>query len=347
MKVRTLADFAERVGSSIQRYLADISETILKDNHFETGAATAESETPTIDIVAEPTAEQRLWEIEVAKKAEEINSQREPREQIKDLGSLQRIESPQDKCCYISIDDIGVKHQKETRKNGGSKSAKIVENTVIHIQAGEGSYCLAASGMDNAFRILMAFLLSNNLLPEYSLVFFADGAKSIKNHIEKYFSLHPYILVLDWYHLKKRCKELISSSLNGTKEQKKDDIQCLLRMLWVGNVKEAVSFINSLSGSRIKSSYWLGELTAYLERKEPQIVCYALRQGLGLRISSNRVEKTNDLLVAQRQKHSGMSWSFEGSNSLASISMVMLNNESDQWLRSHSLSFSIPQKSAA
>ena len=201
--------------------------------------------------------------------------------------------------------------------------------------------------MDNAFRILAAFLLSNNLLSGYTLVFLADGAKNIKSHVEKYFSFRPYTLILDWYHLKKKCKELVSLSLNGTKEHKKDYIQSLLRMLWAGNAKEAIAYLNGLDGSRVKSSYWLGELTGYLERKEGQIACYALRHEFGLRISSNRVEKANDILVAKRQKHNGMSWSFEGSSSLAAISMVMLNNEMDQWLRTHSLSFSLPEMEAA
>ena len=349
LKVRTIADFIERVGGKIQDYLTTVSETVLEEHNFEPGANLTEDGLPDFDVTAkpEPTAEQMLWENEIGKKAEEINALREPQEQIKDLECLLHIESPQEKCCYISIDDIGVKHQKDTRKDGGSKSTKYVQNTVVHIQSGGGSYYLTALGMENAFRILMAFLLSNNLILDYSLVFFADGAKNIKSYIEKYFSSHPYTLILDWYHLKKKCKELISSSLKGTKEQKKDDIQSLLRMLWVGNVQEAISYLNGLDKSRIKSSYWLGELTGYLERKEAQITCYALRHELGLRVSSNRVEKANDILVAQRQKHNGMSWSFVGSGSLASITMVMKNDETDQWLRSNSLSLSMPTKMAA
>jgi hypothetical protein len=344
MKVRTLADFAERVGGSIQDYLTAVSETVLKDHDFKPKTDEVDGEPLSLGLVAnpEPTAEQKMWEDEITKKAEEINANRDRREQITDLGAIQRIESPQDKCCYISIDDIGVKHQKDTRKDGGSKSAKNVQNTVVHIQSGGGSYCLIASGMEKAFRMLLAFLLSNNLLLDHSLVFFADGAKNIKSYIEKYFSFRPYTLILDWYHLKKKCKELISSSLNGTIAQKKGFTQIFLRMLWVGNVKEAVLYLKNLDGSQVKSSYWLGELIGYLERKEAQIVCYAVRHGFGLRVSSNRVEKANDLLVAQRQKHSGMSWSFDGSSSLASVSMIMLNGDTDQWLRAHSLSFSMP-----
>ena len=45
----------------------------------------------------------------------------------------------------------------------------------------------------------------------------------------------------------------------------------------------------------------------YLERKSEHIACYAFRRKMGLRISSNRVEKANDLLVAKRQKDDGMS----------------------------------------
>jgi len=349
MKVRTLADFAGRVGDNIQDYLINISEAVLEEHRFEPGVNCPEGGPPVFDMAAkpEPTAEEKLREDEIAKKVEEINANREPHEQIKDLDRLPCVEPSKGNTCYISIDDIGVKHQKETRKDGGTKSAKNVENTVVHIQTSEGSYYLTAFGMENAFRILMAFLLSNSLLLGHSLVFLADGAKNIKGYIGKYFSSYAYTLILDWYHLKKKCKELISSSLKGKKEQKKEYIQNLLRMLWVGNVKEAISYLNGLDESQIKSRYWLGELTGYLERKEPQIACYALRQGLGLRISSNRVEKANDLLVAQRQKHNGMSWSFEGSGSLASIAMVMLNGDIDQWLRTNSLSFSMPEKVAA
>jgi hypothetical protein len=344
LKVRTLADFVERVGSKIQDYLTAFSETVLNDHHFDQETIRSEDEPPISDVAAkpEPTTEQKLWEDEIAKKVEEINAQREEREQIKDLRSLPYMESPQEKCCFISIDDIGVKHQKETRKDGGTKSTKYVENTVIHIQNGGGNYYLTASSMDKAFRILLAFLQSNNLMQDYTLVFLADGATNIKNHIEKYFSFCQYTLILDWYHLKKKCKELISSSLNGTKEQKKDYTKSLLRMLWVGNVKEAILYLSGLDVSQIKSSHWLRELIGYLERKQAQIVCYAVRHGLGLRVSSNRVEKANDLLVAQRQKHSGRSWSYEGSYSLASITMVMQNNDMDQWLRTHSLPFSMP-----
>ena len=52
-----------------------------------------------------------------------------------------------------------------------------------------------------------------------------------------------------------------------------------------------------------------------------------------MRVSSNRVEKANDLLVANRQKHNGMSWSEKGSGALAAITALEVNGILDYWLR--------------
>ena len=45
------------------------------------------------------------------------------------------IEASADDCCYISIDDIGVRFQKEERNNTYKKKQKFIENTVIHIES--------------------------------------------------------------------------------------------------------------------------------------------------------------------------------------------------------------------
>ena len=58
---------------------------------------------------------------------------------------------------------------------------------------------------------------------------------------------------------------------------------------------------------------------------------------LGLRNSSNDVEKENDLIVAQRQKHNGMSWSTTGSGALAQITALSINGELGDWLRENYL----------
>jgi hypothetical protein len=344
IKVRTLADFIEDYGNGIGSHMKTLAANILNANRFDAETLAPEDAAAFKASIAGQAREAGQAEAEMAEvyeKVWEINSQREVRAQIKRNELVSAVELPSTRCCYISIDDIGVKHQKETRKDGGSKTGRYVENTVIHVQVDGLCHHLTAVGMRNAFAVLMAFLLNNHLMENRRLVFLADGARDILNHIETLFPFCEHSLILDWYHLKKKCKELISSSVKGKKEEKQVIIQDLLRMLWVGNVDEAVEYLNSLEQKSIKSGYWLRELTGYLERKRPQIACYALRDSLGLRNSSNRVEKDNDLLVAQRQKHNGMSWSREGSGALAAINMVLLNKEAEQWLYTRTLPFSM------
>ena len=69
-----------------------------------------------------------------------------------------------------------------------------------------------------------------------------------------------------------------------------------------------------------------------------------MRAELGLRNSSNPVEKENDMLVAQRQKHNGMSWSKNGSSALAAIEMVYQNKYEDIWFQHGQISFVMPKK---
>jgi hypothetical protein len=215
LKPRTLADFAEANGRGIHDWMASAARTVLEGHRFdpETGLPGEEALIPARRMAPEPLGAQK-HAAKIAGIVAEINSDREPRARIRIPGSgfQPDMESPQDDCCYISIDDIGVKHQKESRKDDGlPKNGKYVENTVIHVESHGESHCLTAVGMDEAFRILMAFLLSNGLLQCRSLVFFADGAQSIKCRIEKHFAFRPHALILDWYHLKKKCKELASS----------------------------------------------------------------------------------------------------------------------------------------
>lgn len=99
------------------------------------------------------------------------------------------IEANAEDCCYISIDDIGVRFQKAKRNCSYNKKQKFIENTVIHIQKGESQYTITALGMKNAFVLLVAFLIDNNLMKECRLVFLTDGAKCISDNIECFHKL--------------------------------------------------------------------------------------------------------------------------------------------------------------
>jgi hypothetical protein len=85
----------------------------------------------------------------------------------------------------------------------------------------------------------------------------------------------------------------------------------------------------------------LDKLIAYLKRNEPYIPCYAVRKELGLCNSSAIGEKMNNLFVSEHQKHNGMSCSKSGSVSLATITALKRNKESDKWFEEKELDFKL------
>lgn len=271
-----------------------------------------------------------------------VNDTRE--EKIPFSADQVQVESSPGECVYVSIDDIGVKHQKDSRKEGSERQYKYIENTVAHIRYGNNSYMLTGIGMRNVFKSVLAFLLMNNLLSR-ELVFLTDGAQNLKSHIRSVFQFHPYTVILDWFHLKKRCQERLSQSIRG-KDRRNEVLEKTLRYLWVGDVPGASDYLSSLDSKDIKNQKWLNDLLGYFDRKGDSITCYALRAKLGLRNSSSSVEKANDLIVARRQKHNGMAWSSNGSGSLAALQMIYLNHQSDLWFRNKKLHlFSPPEYS--
>lgn len=326
VKFCTYRDYCERTGKQIENKLAKETENILIANHFDPGSGKAGEKIETkLRKSAEPYNDKAKIEYAVKK----INENRPlPEEQIKP-GVLQ-IEN-QEQTCYISLDDIGVKHQKEQRSEDKAKNGAYVWNTVADIENDNQRYTLTGVGMQKTFLFVLAYLLSNDLIAGKSLVFFTDGARNILNNIEEMFTFHPYTVILDWYHLKKRCQEYLSMSIKG-KEKRNEILQKLLRILWVGNVDEAICYLQNVCADALRQENRIADLCQYINKHRKHIPPYALRAELGLRNSSNRVEKANDLVVAQRQKHNGMSWSSSGSGALAQIAVLILNDSLYSWL---------------
>ena len=332
IKFRTYRDFCERSGKQIEKYIDRESQNILKAHHFD-----PESGKPVDVLATELKQNAKLYANEETVKSaiERINSTRvSSDEQIK--SEPFQIEDSQE-TIYISIDDIGVKHQKEHRSEGTERKGVYVWNTVAHIETNNSSYTVTGVGMRKVFLYVLAYLLQHNLLAGKSLVFFTDGARDIFANIAELFSFRSYTVILDWYHLKKRCQEYLSMSVKG-KEKRNVILQKLLRILWVGNVDEALAYLQNLDGTMLRPTNRIEDLCQYIEKHRNHIPTYALRAELGLRNSSNRVEKANDLVVAQRQKHNGMSWSTSGSGALAQITALIINNELCSWLNEGMLS---------
>jgi len=245
----------------------------------------------------------------------------------------------------ISVDDVCVKRQTEMRPRGEEEQPKRVNNTVIHVENGERKYILNNAGVFGGLRLLLGFLLCGGLLKK-QLVFFTDGAREIHNEISRLFGFANCKIILDWYHLQKKCGELLSMALKGSKIRN-EFLDELLPCLWFGNIDGAISLLKNIEAGKVRNPEHITKLIEYFERVRAYVPVYALRRELGLRNSSNLGEKSNDLIVSSRQKHNGMSWSDDGSHAFASVSAVSCNNELQQWLHHNSLSFKLSTPVAA
>ena len=284
-----------------------------------------------------------------------INEKREGRERIPDKSRKPYdVEEPDDAVVEVSLDEVLSKRQKEHRRKGGeslekqeqqevqTKKRPSVGTSVAHIQVNGKRYILTAHDMRSLCIKVLAFLLNAELLSNRQLIIFSDGASEIKTCVDEIFGFCRHYVILDWFHLKKHCYELLSMILisgKGNRDMRHNVMTALLRILWVGNVTGAIDYLKKLPASIIKSEERRQDLISYLQRKEPVIACYAIRRKLGLRISSNLVEKANDLTVASRQKHRGMSWSYHGSWHFAALTALYLNREADTWHNAGALSF--------
>ena len=273
--------------------------------------------------------------------------------------SLELEEGSYNPCDYelngvnISSDEVGVKRQTDKRpKKEGVGQPKRVENTVIHVEMANetdnpkfissSSYTLNSSSVLDAFKMLLGFLCVNGLLDK-TLVFFVDGARNLNTTIAAMFGFKNIKIILDWYHLRKKMEETLSRICNNT-VYRNEMLQKVMPLLWRGNVDGAIATLKLIDMSMVKNESMLIYIMGYLERVRGTIPNYMLRSALGLRNSSNRGEKANDLIVSNRQKHNGMSWSNVGSSSLASVSAALHNNEADNWIHNGTLSFSLVER---
>jgi hypothetical protein len=345
VQARTLANLVEREGEKIQAFLEGKAECVLEDHGFHPNGS-IKIQKKVFEAVNEK--EVRLPREKVCQMIEELNSGLIKEKHIDLSGLHEMFEDPSFIKANISIDDVCCKKQKaEGRKKGSPSKEKreMVNNTVVHIQNKASKvYTAVSPTVSQMMLIVLAFLLSNGLLSQPgSLVFFTDGARDLRKAIQDIFHFIPFKIILDWFHLEKKCKDLLSMAISG-KVVKNQILTELLAWLWLGKVERAIKLLGEVSQESIKNHKELRNLTNYLERNSSCIPCYALRNKLGLRTSSNPVEKANDLLVSQRQKQNGMSWSPDGSTSLATLTALSRNGEDHQWLLNQSIRFTFPHR---
>lgn len=333
---RTLQEATEKEGAQLLEFIKEKSKRILIRHSF---TEAGEYKTPgqidegTIPVMA--SADQLMDELSRISMPEDVDVSEV-------LANPVGYELPQH-TAIVSIDDVTPKRQEETRVKGGRKNEpkkKYVHNTIIHVESNGKKYTLTALGLKTALCSLTAFLLSNGLNSR-RFQFFTDGHRILIDTIFKMFTWKSNMgMILDWYHLAKKCKEQLSLALKG-RHDRNQVLREIMPLLWNGLPQRALDMLKAIDDCKIKDTAHVEKLIGYLERNRSYIPCYALRKRLGLRNSSSIGEKMNDLIVSQRQKHNGMSWSTGGSSALAAITALKRNKENSRWFKQRTIAFKL------
>ena len=330
---RTLQANTEQEGAQVIDYLNKKTANVLKRHRFsEDGAYTGNPQD--LDSVSAETLPKET----IKEAAVNLGSEYSPEEL---LSNPVYLEEPS-KSVNISIDDVSVKKQSEARGavTGDKQGRKYVHNTVTRVDKDNRSYSLVGAGIKVTIGYLIAFLLSNRLLG-YRFQFFTDGHKLLNDTICKCFGWYPnFGIILDWFHLVKKCKEQLSMAMKG-RSIRNEILREIMPLLWHGLTERAIGLLEQIEPEKIRDYEKHSKLIAYLDRNTKMIPCYALRKHLGLKNSSAIGEKMNDVLVSSRQKHNGMSWSKKGSLALAALTAVKRNREVGSWLEKRELKFKL------
>ncbi len=229
-------------------------------------------------------------------------------EALRRLGPLAREDEG-----ILTMDEVLTRHQGE---------GKFQEVTTARLVTAEG-YRYFSGEREALLKILRpALYLVQDLDQEVTLI--NDGARWIREFFSFLTSesFHGR-MILDWYHLRKKV-HLFASMIARNKEAKKEFEKYLYRALWHGEWEKAIAFLKNYV-SQAKSQEKLQELINYLQRRASILVNYGQRRQERRYIGSGHVEKANDLIVAQRQKHRGMAWKRKTSHALAALRTLRLN----------------------
>lgn len=213
-------------------------------------------------------------------------------------------------------DAIGVKRQKEKREKSYKKALKTVQTDVIEVENPTGGfdYITAGYGVDDwdietALLCYMCFKYGQQKLPIVAII---DGARTIRNRLWRVFG-GQVIIILDWYHLNKKVRELMTM-ISWNKQEKQEHLKNIMPLLWEGKTEECLQYLRAI---KPRNQIKLDELLEYLIKHKKEIINYKKRKEAGKTIGSGRAEKGVDLIVAQRQKNRPIAWSEDGSHALA------------------------------
>ena len=238
------------------------------------------------------------------------------------VNSIVDIYNPKEKEILLFDDGIQVKGQKAERQEAkdenksqndiGDKTTAITTDIVILQKATAGfEYIAAPINTEGENLLNLASVVKAKVIQEYgsktfplNLVAITDGARTIHHRLFTIFG-PAVVVVLDWYHLCKKLRELMSM-IAANKLEKAKHLKFLFSQLWQGNTAIALEYLQHQVQARNLDKWQ--ELIRYLQKHQPEIINYSRRSQAGKTIGSGRVEKGVNLTVGSRQKNKGMSW---------------------------------------
>jgi len=292
--------------------------------------------------------------IEMSKLQEdELEKQTEKQDlKMPDVHEKVKIYDEEEKEILIFDDGIQVKQQKAIReekkerelKEPEEKKRNKVSTDVVLLEKKEGGFKYIIGGIDEEGNEGKPFeeIVKNEIIKEYGeekeplkIVAITDGATDIRKRLLAIFGV-VVTIILDWYHLCKKVRELMSM-IAVNKQEKINHVRELFYYLWRGMADEAIEYLKKKVTAKNKQK--LAELITYLEKHKVEIIDYGKRKKAGKTIGSGRMEKGVDQVIGYRQKKKGMSWSQKGSKSLGILKVAELNNKWEQlWFSEYTAS---------
>ena len=284
-------------------------------------------------------SDQGIWGMVVDKAAEISQELKREAEEIIQKGSMPEVAEKVDiyhaeESEVLLFDDgIQVREQKPSRdKSEVSLKNSRVGTDVVMLEKKEGGFHYLCGGIDSQGEenISLEEVVKAQFIEEYSecetplkLVAITDGAKSIRKQLFNIFGI-MICLILDWYHLCKKVRELMSM-IAQNKKDKQRHLDFIIPLLWRGKTNEVLEYLSGQVTARNQQK--LEELITYLNKHKAEIIDYERRQKAGKCIGSGRMEKGVDQVIGFRQKKKGMSWRKQGSKALAILRIAELNGQ--------------------
>ena len=214
-------------------------------------------------------------------------------------------------------DGVCVSEQKAVRDKQPKAGKERTTTDLAMFQRADGSYqtVVAGAGIDAvALQRTLLWQEYGTRAAQLPVVAISDGARSLKHEVQALFG-GQVTHFLDGYHVEAKVHQLLSQ-IAPNKAVKEARTQTMLQALWQGRSAEACATLQAVTA---KNGAKQAELLGYLQKNEAYLIDYEKRRQAGKVIGSGRMEKQNDVVVAQRQKRKGMSWSKQGSLSLAMV----------------------------